>query len=87
MERQHLAEKDARILSRNIVACLRARNVFPTQFGIALEHDGFWFTAEINGKTVSARTGQGNFTYQQIAQELQLASVDPGWDRLTIQKG
>jgi hypothetical protein len=54
---------------------------------VDLDHDGFWFTADVNGKTVSARTGQGNFTYEQIARDLQLASIDPGWDRLTLKKG
>jgi hypothetical protein len=80
-------ERDARLLTRKIVERLRALGTFPSRFGIDLDHDGFWFTAEVNGKTVSARTGQGNFTYEQIAKDLQLASIDPGWDRLTIQKG
>jgi hypothetical protein len=82
-----LAENDARLLTRKIVERLRALGTFPSRFGIDLDADGFWFTAEINGKTVSARTGQGNFTYEQIAKDLQLASIDPGWDRLTLKKG
>jgi hypothetical protein len=83
----HLSEKDARLLARKIVERLRALGVFATRFGVDLDHDGFWFTADVNGKTVSARTGQGNFTYEQIARDLQLASIDPGWDRLTLKKG
>lgn len=82
-----LSERDARALTRKIVERLRAFGVFPSRFGISLDTEGFWFTADVNGKTVSARTGQGNFTYEQVAREIQLASIDPGWDRLTIQKG
>lgn len=82
-----LSERDARLLTRHIVERLRARGVFPQQFGLDLDREGFWFTAVINGKTVSARTGQGSFTYDQVARELQLASIDPTWERLTIQKG
>ena len=82
-----LSERDARVLTGKVVERLRARGVFPQQFGLDLDREGFWFTAVINGKTVSARTGQGAFTYEQVAQDLHLASIDPGWDRLTLQKG
>lgn len=82
-----LSERDARLLTRKIVEACRRLGVLPSRFGVDLDREGFWFTAVINGKLVSARTGQGNFTYEQVAKDLVLASVDPGWDTLTIQKG
>ena len=82
-----LSERDARTLTRHVIERLQTLGVRPSRFGISLDREGFWFTADIHGKTVSARTGQGAFTYDAVARELVLASVDPGWDRLTIQKG
>jgi len=82
----HLAEKDARLLAGKVVERVRALGVLPSSIGVTLDHDGMWFAARINGKNVSSRAGQGNFTYDQIARELVLASVDPGWDTLTILK-
>lgn len=82
----HLSEKDARTLCEKVTEKLRSFGVLPTRIGVSLDLDGFWFTAEINGRNASARTGQGNFTYAQVARELALASVDPGWNALTIQK-
>lgn len=81
-----LSERDARALTQHVVERLRALGCAPSQFGVDLDREGFWFTATINGRTGSARTGQGNFTYTQVAKELQLACIDPGWDRLTLQK-
>ena len=83
----HLSERDARTLTQHVIERLQTLGVRPSRFGILLDQEGFWFTADIHGKTVSARTGQGAFTYDAVARELVLASVDPGWDRLTIQKG
>lgn len=82
-----LSERDARLLARKIIEALHAKHVSPTRFGLSLDRDGFWFTADINGRSVSARTGQGSFTYAQVAHDLVLASTDPGWDTLTVQKG
>jgi hypothetical protein len=81
-----LPEREARTITSKIVACLRSLNARPTRFGIHLDKEGFWFVADINGKTVSARTGQGNFTYEQVARELVLASVHPEWDKITVAK-
>lgn len=80
----HLSEKDARLLAEKVCERLQALGILPSKFGVYLDHDGFWFTATIKGREVSARTGQGNFTYEQVARELQLASIDPGWNRLTL---
>ena len=82
----HLAERDAQLLARKVIEALLVFNVLPHRFGVHLDHDGMWFAAEINGKSVSARVGQGNFTYRQVARDLVLASVDPGWNDLTIGK-
>jgi len=81
----HLPEHEARALTIKVVEQLIALHHRPSSVGVHLDGDGLWFTATLDGKTVTARTGQGNFTYQQIAHELILASIDPGWDRLTIQ--
>lgn len=81
----HLAEVDARLLARKVTEELIKLHVRPRQFGVFLDHAGLWFTAEIHGKSVSARTGQGNFTYRQVAIDLVLASTDPGWN--TLMKG
>jgi len=82
----HLSERDARTLAEKVTERLRALGALPSRLGVSLDLDGFWFSATLNGKTVSARTGQGNFTYEQVARDLVLASTDPGWDRLTIRK-
>lgn len=79
-----ISERDARLLCGKITEAVKRLGVLPTQIGLDLDRPGFWFTAVINGKTVSARTGQGNFRYEDIAKELVLASVDPGWDQLTV---
>lgn len=83
----HLSERDARVLAGQVTEALRRLGVLPSRIGVQLESDGFWFMATIGGKNVSARTGQGNFTYEQIAKDLALASTDPEWDKLTIVKG
>jgi hypothetical protein len=82
----HFSERDARLLSTKITERLRALGVLPSQIGVALDTDGFWFSATLNGKHATARCGQGNFTYDQIAKDLILASTDPEWDRLIISK-
>jgi len=83
----HLSERDARVLCGGVTEALRRLGVLPSQIGVDLDHEGMWFTATIKGKAVSARTGQGGFTYEQVAKDLSLAATDPGWDRLIIQKG
>lgn len=83
----HLSEAEARLLTRKVVECLHGLGVFPRSVGVDLDTDGFWFTADVNGRLASARTGQGHFTYAQVAREIQLASIDPTWDRLMLKKG
>ena len=82
----HLTEREARTLVHKVTERLRALGVLPSSIGVTLDHDGMWFTARLNGKAVSARTGQGNFTYDQVAKDLVLASTDPEWDKLILQK-
>lgn len=82
-----LSERDARVLVGGVTEALRRLGTLPTQMGVNLDKEGMWFTAIIGGKQVSARTGQGNILYSQVARDLALASTDPGWDRLTILKG
>lgn len=82
----HLSERDARLIATKVTERLRALGVLPTRFGVHLEHDGFWFAADIHGKTATAHVGQGNWTYEQVARDLVLASTDPEWNRLVIQK-
>lgn len=55
----HLSERDARLISEKVVECLRALGVLPSRFGVALSHEGFWFSAEIDGKLATARTLRG----------------------------
>ena len=83
----HLSERDARLLVNKVTERLRALGVLPTRIGVSLDYDGFWFAAQIQGKEAGARFGQGNFTYDQVARDLVLASTDPGWNRLVIEKG
>lgn len=82
----HLSERDAWRLSMQVTERLRALGVLPSQIGVHLDREGFWFTATLNGQTVSARCGQGNFTYDQIAKDLVLASTDATWNRLVLKK-
>jgi hypothetical protein len=79
-----LSERDARLLATKVCARVFALGGSIQQFGVHLDRDGMWFVGIVNGKTVTARTGQGNFTYDQVAKDLILASVDPGWDTLTV---
>jgi hypothetical protein len=80
----HLSERDARSLAHKVCERVFARGSHITQFGVHLDTDGMWFVGIVDGKSVSARTGQGNFTYDEVARDLILASVDPGWNRLTV---
>lgn len=83
----HLSERDARLLAGQVTEAVRRLGVLPSSIGVHLDHDGMWFSAIIGGKHATARTGQGNFTYEQVAKDLVLASTDPNWNTLTIQKG
>jgi hypothetical protein len=80
----HLSERDARLLAEKVCERVFALGASVQRFGVSLDHEGFWFVAVVNNKEVSARTGQGNFRYEDIAKDLVLASVDKGWNRLTI---
>lgn len=81
----HLSERDARLLCGQVTAHLKMLGVLPSSIGVDLDHEGLWFHATIHGRSATARTGQGNFTYSQIARDLVLASTDPEWDRLIVQ--
>jgi hypothetical protein len=80
----HLSERDARSLARKVCERVFALGAKVEKFGVTLDTDGFWFVGTINGKYASARTGQGNFTYEQVAKELVLSALDPNYDRLMI---
>lgn len=80
----HLSERDARLLAEKVCERVFARGGSIRQFGVSLDHDGMWFVGIVNGKSVTARTGQGNFTYDEVARDLILASLDPGWNRLRV---
>lgn len=77
MHTPNLSERDARLLTEKIVERLRALGGLPQQFGVYLMADGFSFTASMNGRSVTVRTGQGNFTYDAVARELLALSLDP----------
>jgi 2-polyprenyl-3-methyl-5-hydroxy-6-metoxy-1,4-benzoquinol methylase len=66
----NLGERDARSLARHVVEHVRKAGATITQVGVHLQPEGFYFMATVNGRTVWARTGQGNFRYQDIAAEL-----------------
>ncbi len=72
-----LSERDARTLAGHVVERLRALHLNPTDIGVALEPFGFFFSAVINGRLVTMRTGQGNFRYEDIARELALLALEP----------
>ena len=72
-----LSERDARLLTTKIVERLRALGGRPQQFGIALRPEGFVFTAVMDGRLVTVRTGQGNFRYEDIAREMAILAADP----------
>lgn len=80
----HLSERDARLLATKVCERVFARGGSIRQFGVSLDPDGMWFVAIVNGKSVTARTGQGNFTYDEVARDLILASLDQGWNRLSV---
>jgi hypothetical protein len=80
----HLAERDARLLATKVCERVFALGGTIQQFGVSLDTDGMWFVGIVNGKSVTARTGQGNFTYDAVARDLILASLDPGWNRLSV---
>ena len=78
----HLDERDARLLARRVVEQVHKLGASVSQFGVHLEREGFYFMAVVNGRTVWARTGQGNFTYQAVAAELvdaALKAQDAPW--------
>ncbi len=81
----HLSERDARAIGARVVERLRALHANPSQIGVHLERDGFWFAATINGRLATAHVGEGNWTYEQVARDLLLASLDPEWNRLFVQ--
>lgn len=66
----HLSEADARLLTRKVVQHLRSLGAHVEAFGVHLEREGFYFMAAINGHVVHCQTGQGRFSYQQVAAEL-----------------
>lgn len=82
----HLSERDARSLCAHVTAALAAHGMRPTQIGVHLDRDGFWWQATLGGRFATARTGQGNFTYQAVARDLVLAATDPDWNRLIVQE-
>jgi hypothetical protein len=77
MDRAPLSERDARLLTEKIVERLGALGVLPQEFGVSPSPDGFWFSAVLNGRLVTVRTGEGNFHYGDIARELLALSLDP----------
>ena len=82
----HLSEKDARKLAEKVCERVFARGGTIRKFGVHLDKEGMWFVGVVNGKYATARTGQGNFTYDEVAKDLILASLDPEWNRLSLQK-
>ena len=80
----HLSERDARSLAEKVCERVFALGAKVQQFGVSLDREGFWFVGIINGRYASARTGQGNFTYEQVAKELVLSSLDKDYNRLTV---
>jgi hypothetical protein len=75
-----LSEREARQLAGHIVKELLKLGMNVTNVGVHLTAEGFWFMAEINGRTVWARTGQGNFTYTSVALELSAAALKAAAD-------
>ena len=71
----HLDEKDARKIATHVVTELHALGGHIGRFSIFLEPEGFYFVADINGYTVQAQTGQGNFQYKTIAIEMMAAAL------------
>lgn len=65
-----LEERDARTITRGVVGRLRALGGVVTDFGIYLDRDGFEFVADINGRRVLCRTGEGTMTYQGVAADM-----------------
>ena len=80
----HLSERDARLLAEKVCERVFALGGQISQFGVSLDTDGMWFVGIVNGHSVTARTGQGAFTYDGVARDLILASLDPNWNRLTV---
>lgn len=72
----NLSEGDARQIARGVVTALRTFGVAVSRIGVHLERDGFWFMAEIGGRMVWARTGQGQFRYREVAAELAAAALN-----------
>lgn len=78
----NLSEADARTLSRGIVTEVLGMGGHVETFHVALTHEGFYFVAKINGRTIWARTPQGRFRYRDVARELlgeALKAQDAPW--------
>lgn len=78
-----LDERDARRITAAVVERLRALGGRPTQIGAAIDHDGFWITAVLEGRPVSVRAGEGTIRYDTVARELLIKAVSPTADTLT----
>lgn len=71
----NLSERDARLLTEKIVQELFQMGMPASEFGVVLKPEGFQFAAEIAGRRVWVSTGQGNFSYRQVAAELIAAAL------------
>lgn len=70
-----LSEREAHQLCAGVVERLKALyDTYPTRIGVDLTREGFFFTADLNGRMVTARTGKGTVTYAAVARELWLLS-------------
>lgn len=64
----NLSERDARLLTEKIVDHIQKIGQMPVErFGVYLQPEGFYFVAMVGGFEVHARTGQGQFTYADVA--------------------
>ena len=78
----NLSDADARLLTRSIVAQVRAMGGRVERFGVHLTREGFYFIACVNDRTVWCQTGQGNFTYRDVAAHLLDAALKAQTDPL-----
>jgi hypothetical protein len=66
----NLSESDAKTICTRVTEHLVKLGAHVEAIGVALEEEGFWFSACINGETVWVRRGQGNWDYANVAADL-----------------
>lgn len=71
-----IPESEARALVSHVVTELQALGAWVTECGVSLDASGLVWMAEVNGRQVFVRTGEGRIRYRDVAKDLMGGSVD-----------